>query len=225
MKRVMLISVSSILLLAALAMISPATTVAAQQPPAGHIVRAGDTLAAIAARFGTTPQAIMEANGLPGSVIYPGQYLTIPASATGGQTLNTGGGAAASAEYCVPGAIYVVRQGDSLDVLASRWGVSVAAIKRANGLVSETIWTGQSIRIACASRSATEPSAAPAKANGATACGGNYIVRPGDSLATIAARCDITAAVLKSANGLVSNMLLVGQSLRIPAVDTSSSVR
>ena len=46
--------------------------------PVTYIVQPGDTLNAIAARFGTTAQAIMDANGLTSDVIHPGQVLIIP---------------------------------------------------------------------------------------------------------------------------------------------------
>ncbi|GBF10865.1 MAG: LysM peptidoglycan-binding domain-containing protein [Tepidibacillus sp.] len=46
-----------------------------------YIVQPGDTLWAIAARFGTTPQAIMQANGLTDpNLLYVGQRLIIPVS-------------------------------------------------------------------------------------------------------------------------------------------------
>ena len=44
-----------------------------------YIVQSGDTLASIAARFGTTYQAIMELNGLTSTTIYSGTHLIIPA--------------------------------------------------------------------------------------------------------------------------------------------------
>jgi tetratricopeptide (TPR) repeat protein len=43
-----------------------------------HLVRRGDTLYSIARRYGTTVQAIMEANGLTSYYIYVGQRLYIP---------------------------------------------------------------------------------------------------------------------------------------------------
>jgi LysM repeat protein len=44
-----------------------------------HTVQAGETLASIAAKYGTTPQAIVQANGLPDADhIQVGQKLTIP---------------------------------------------------------------------------------------------------------------------------------------------------
>ena len=43
-----------------------------------HTVRSGDSLYAIAKRYGTTASAVQRANGLKTTVIRPGQTLTIP---------------------------------------------------------------------------------------------------------------------------------------------------
>jgi LysM repeat protein len=51
---------------------SPAAT------PISYVVQSGDTLGVIAARFGTTVDAIKAANGLSSDVINVGQRLTIP---------------------------------------------------------------------------------------------------------------------------------------------------
>lgn len=45
---------------------------------ATYMVKPGDCLWLIAQRYGTTVQALMEANGLKSTIIYPGQVLTIP---------------------------------------------------------------------------------------------------------------------------------------------------
>lgn len=46
-------------------------------------VKSGDTLSAIAARYGVTVQAIMQANGLKSTLIYAGSTLKIPSANTG----------------------------------------------------------------------------------------------------------------------------------------------
>jgi len=57
---------------------TPAPTPTAAPTPVTYIVQPGDTLNAIAARYGTTAQAIMQANGLTSDIINVGQVLIIP---------------------------------------------------------------------------------------------------------------------------------------------------
>ncbi|MGH2462907.1 MAG: LysM peptidoglycan-binding domain-containing protein, partial [Candidatus Limnocylindria bacterium] len=59
---------------------TPGPTPTPAPTPVTYIVQSGDTLNAIAARFGTTAQAIMDANGLTSDLIHPGQVLIIPVS-------------------------------------------------------------------------------------------------------------------------------------------------
>src|SRR4051812_20225798 len=97
-------------------------------------VQPGDTLISIAARYGTTVDAIVAANGLPNrSVIYVGQTLTIPTGGTGAVSPASG--------------TYVVQSGDSLSGIAVRYGTTVDALRSANGLGSTTIYAGQVLKI------------------------------------------------------------------------------
>jgi LysM repeat protein len=60
------------------------------------------------------------------------------------------------------GAYYTVRSGDTLSLIARRCGVSVAGLKRANGLRSDRIVIGQALAIpgaTAASRKRTVPAA------------------------------------------------------------------
>jgi LysM repeat protein len=55
----------------------------ASEPSAVHVVRAGDTLTALAARFGTTIRALAAANGIDATrPIVIGQHLRLPVSTT-----------------------------------------------------------------------------------------------------------------------------------------------
>ncbi|HLV44619.1 MAG TPA: LysM peptidoglycan-binding domain-containing protein, partial [Aggregatilineales bacterium] len=52
-----------------------------------HVVQPGENLFRIALRYGTTVQAIQQANGLTGTLIYVGQRLTIPGTSAPGDNL------------------------------------------------------------------------------------------------------------------------------------------
>ncbi|MEW5989343.1 MAG: LysM peptidoglycan-binding domain-containing protein, partial [Chloroflexota bacterium] len=79
-----------------------------------YTVRPGDTLSAIARTFGTTVQALAEANHiLNPDLIYVGQVLTIP-----------GAGGGSTPPPPTSGATYVVQPGDTLSRIALRYGVT-----------------------------------------------------------------------------------------------------
>ncbi len=107
-----------------------------------YVVRRGDTLSSIARRYGTSVQAIMNANGLRNSnFIWVGQRLTIPGATSGGSS--QGGGTIPSS-----GSVHVVRRGETLASIASRYGTSVAAIAALNGLRNPNlIYVGQRLNI------------------------------------------------------------------------------
>lgn len=94
-----------------------------------YTVRSGDTLWQLARRYGTTVDAIKQANGLTSDNLSIGQILRIPVSQSSGYFL------------------YTVRQGDTLWLLANRFGTTVDAIKNLNGLTSDALRIGQVLRI------------------------------------------------------------------------------
>lgn len=94
-----------------------------------YVVKAGDSLWLIARRYNTTVDAIKNINGLTNNMITTGQILKIPA----GQ--NT------------PYIEYTVRSGDTLWLIARRYGTTVDAIKTLNGLTSDQLNIGQILRI------------------------------------------------------------------------------
>jgi N-acetylmuramoyl-L-alanine amidase len=77
--------------------VSAVTPAPAPAPPAAtssYTIQSGDTISSIAARYGVTTQAVLDANGLTASsIIYPGGTLVIPAaggpSGSGGVTALT----------------------------------------------------------------------------------------------------------------------------------------
>ena len=101
-----------------------------------------------------------------------------------------------------PGTItYVVQPGDSLWIIAQRYGTTVDAIKRLNGLSGDMLNIGQVLKI-------------PA---GQTPGYIEYTVRAGDTLWLLSRRYNTTVDAIKQLNGLSSDMLSIGQVLKIPA--------
>lgn len=95
---------------------------------------------------------------------------------------------------------YTVRSGDTLWLLANRFGTTVDAIKRLNGLSSDNLQIGQVLKI---------PSVQSQQYF-------NYTVRSGDTLWLLANRFGTTVETIRQLNGLSGNMLRIGQVLRIP---------
>lgn len=128
---------------------------------------------------------------------------------------------AALATASAPGLIRI-QPGDSLWALARTHHTSVGAIQRANHLRSDTIYTGQLLRIpgAHATGSATAGSTPGSSATG------THVVRPGDTVSGLAARYGTTVGALESANHLgAAGLIVVGQRLQVPgaAVGTPTS--
>ncbi|MCH5258627.1 MAG: LysM peptidoglycan-binding domain-containing protein [Lachnospiraceae bacterium] len=94
-----------------------------------YTVRSGDTLWVLAQRYGTTVDAIKSLNGLTSNILNIGQVLKIPTPT--------------DYNYFE----YTVRSGDTLWVLAQRYGTTVAAIKSLNGLTSDLLSIGQVLLI------------------------------------------------------------------------------
>ena len=99
-----------------------------------YVVRHGDTLSKIAAWNGVTVAAIMHANGIRNpNRIYAGQVLYIPSGHHGHKVCRAG---------------HVVRRGQTLSGIAHRYGVSVWALARVNGIKNPNrIYVGQHLCI------------------------------------------------------------------------------
>ena len=93
-----------------------------------------------------------------------------------------------------------MQAGDSLWLIAQRFGTTVDALKSLNGLTSNLINVGQVLKI---------PSSQSAPYI-------EYTVRSGDTLWLLSRRYDTTVDAIKQLNGLTSDMLNIGQVLRIP---------
>ena len=109
---------------------------------------------------------------------------------------------------------YVVRSGDSLSGIAARHHASLAVVLAANHLrITSVIFPGQHLTIPGASTGSS-----------AATTSGNYTVKSGDSLSTIAARHHVSLAAVLAANNLrITSVIHPGQRLTIPGGSSSGS--
>jgi N-acetylmuramoyl-L-alanine amidase len=104
-----------------------------------------------------------------------------------------------------------VKPGESLSVIASRYGKSTGELKDYNKLKSTSVWVGQKLKIP--GQQAKSEKVAPIVALLKTV---THTVKSGESLSVIASRYDKGTNELKEFNHLKSTSLKVGQKLKIP---------
>jgi LysM repeat protein len=122
-------------------------------PSTYYVVRPGDTLFSIAARFGVSSWSLARANGVwDPNFIFVGQTLIIP----GGYMPNPCPGCPFPYPQPVPRPIpgpiyrcsYQVQYGDTLTSIAARLGLNVWTLAQANGLYNVNwIYVGQWLRV------------------------------------------------------------------------------
>ena len=147
-----------------------------------YIVQKGDSLWSIANKFNMTVSELKNLNNLTNNLLSIGQVLKIKDSSNNGKTT------------------YTVQKGDSLWVIANKYGITTEELKSYNNLTSNLLSIGQVLKIP----------------QGKTSTENIYTVKKGDSLWTIANRYNTTVEKIKVLNNLTSNLLSIGQRLKIP---------
>ena len=153
-----------------------------------YIVKKGDSLWSIASKNNTTVDNIKKLNNLSSNNLSVGQVLKLSYNAEN--------------ENIKESNIYTVKKGDSLWLIANKYGTTVDELKSANNLKSNTLSIGQTLII-------------PEKKENTNKI--SYVVKKGDSLWLIANKYDTTVEKIKSTNNLKSNTLSIGQVLVIPS--------
>jgi membrane-bound lytic murein transglycosylase D len=179
-----------------------------------HTVSRGETIGALATRYGVSAQDIRNWNNIRGNTIYVGQILEI-------YRIPDGSMLAQSQSVGVPGVIgpvpqirndestiHVVRQGETLSQIAGRYRVTVRNIREWNNLPNDTIRPGQELKIqtAVAERSGDIASTGPSSRR--------YIVQRGDTLWEIARRHNVSVDELRQWNN-IGNTIKPGDELLI----------
>ncbi len=226
-----------------------------------HVVQPGENLFRIALRYGVTVDALAAANNITDPThIYVGQVLTIPAAGPADQSSQptpasppdnpappTKPPAAPAANQPANGGpvYYTVQVGDTLGIIAKKFGVSWRDLANANHLADVNhIRPGQQLVIPGASSpagsatvpdmsnpqpAAVQPTAipptavpqAPAQANN-TGGTRTHVVQPGEGLAQIAKQYGVSWPTIAAANNITDpSMIYPGMVLQIPASDST----
>lgn len=152
-----------------------------------YIVKSGDSLWSIANRYNTTVDELKRLNNLASNTLSIGQILTVPNVENNGSIPEVG--------------TYIVKSGDTLWNIANKFDTNINEIKRLNNLTSDILSIGQVLKIPNVTGSL--PSL-------------TYTVKSGDSLWSIANRYNTNVNAIKQLNNLTSNLLSIGQVLKIP---------
>ncbi len=141
-----------------------------------HTVQSGETLFSIARRYGVGVADLAQLNGLVNTnLIYVGQPLQIPGGAgntpTPAPIATPTPTSEPTSEPTSTSTMHIVQSGETLSVIALRYGVTINSIMQANGLSNANyIYVGQALTIPNASGGTT---AAPSTAGiSGTAFGG-----------------------------------------------------
>ena len=195
------------------------TTLLALAAPASagvpHVVQPGETLWTIAAANNFTTRSLAAANGLSeDSQVVLGSTIQIPSVAEASEALNRAIGVSpttSSTQSSAPAGGYAVQPGDTLSGIAAAHGVSISSLAAANGLSTTAfVISGTTLQI-------PSGTVAPATPTGAPEPLGGYTVRPGDTLAGIAATAGVPMEQIAFMNGLdPKRYLLSGTVLKLP---------
>jgi LysM repeat protein len=173
-----------------------------------HTVQKGDTLSKIAVKYQTTVPTIKDLNGLKSDMIYVNQVLQVTAAE------------APQVPAAPPTSTtdYVIKSGDYLGKIANQFSTTVNELKSLNGLNSDMIYVGQTLKVTGNGSTPTPPPAVtPPTPSVDTSTTTVYTIVNGDTLSKISLVYKMNVQDLKSLNGLNSDKIFIGQKLNVSA--------
>ncbi|AFH49458.1 Membrane-bound lytic murein transglycosylase D [Ignavibacterium album JCM 16511] len=172
-----------------------------------HRIRKGETLNQIASSYGVTTDQLRDWNDINGNKIYVGRKLKIY---TDGRTTNKSKTEIVS--YTSTNLYkYKVRRGDSLSEIADKFGVSIAELKKWNGLKGNSIAAGKTLKIFSSSSSSSYGDITTKNSSNLT----YYKVNPGETIGQIAEKFKVKISDIQNWNNLTGNKIMAGSRLKI----------
>jgi membrane-bound lytic murein transglycosylase D len=186
-----------------------------------YTVKKGDSVAAVAKKFGTSTDVVRQMNDLPTGPLVVGTDLRVP---TPGIKLPPKVMLAAARvdgkrDHRARGRqhVHIVRRGDSLWGIARRTGIDVNTLAMMNGMQpSDTLRAGQRLQLTKGSSGGSARGAKLASTGASGARPVTYTVRKGDTLSAIARMFQVTVAQIADWNDIgIRSAIKPGQKLTI----------
>ncbi|GAB5564027.1 MAG: hypothetical protein Wins2KO_10900 [Winogradskyella sp.] len=168
-----------------------------------YVVKKGETLLDISKKFNVSLNQLKGANNLESSIVDSGQKLRI------GNFENQGNVADDNFDTHKlenNSGFHKVNKGETLYSLSKKYNVKVEDLQRENNLTSTLIKIGQTLKVQFVNRNENS---------------NDWLVKKGDTLYSISKKNGLTVEALKSLNGLKSNLIKVGQVLRLKQNETN----
>ena len=173
-----------------------------------YTVKAGDSLYRIAVNHNMSLQELKNLNNLSSNLIMPGQVLKVSGQVSSSQP-STNTSQNSNQTQTSGNGTYTVKAGDSLWAIANSHKMTLNDLKRVNNLSSDLIYVGQTLKVTKGAVTAAN------KPNTQSNTNKTYTVKAGDSLWRIASNNGTTVNQLKALNNLTSDMIYVGQNLKL----------
>ncbi|MEH7011313.1 LysM peptidoglycan-binding domain-containing protein [Neobacillus niacini] len=175
-----------------------------------YTVQKGDTLSKIASKYQTTVPQIKDLNGLTSDMIYVNQTLKVSNADEPIQPEVTAPAPTSTSDY-------VVISGDYLGKIAKQFNTTVSELKSLNGLTSDMIYAGQTLKVSVVVTTPVTPPPVetPTTPPADTSATSVYTVVSGDTLSKIGLQFKMSVQDLKNLNSLKSDMIYVGQKLTV----------
>ncbi|WP_445159057.1 LysM peptidoglycan-binding domain-containing protein [Ligilactobacillus murinus] len=173
-----------------------------------YTVKAGDSLYRIAVNHNMSLQELKNLNNLSSNLIMPGQVLKVSGQVSSSQQ-STNTSQSSNQTQTSGNGTYTVKAGDSLWAIANSHKMTLNDLKRVNNLSSDLIYVGQTLKVTKGAVTTAN------KPNTQSNTNKTYTVKAGDSLWRIASNNGTTVNQLKALNNLTSDMIYVGQNLKL----------
>lgn len=159
----------------------------------------------IAKKYDTTVTELKRINNLTSNTLQIGQQLKIPGIEETPQAPTI----TPSEDYT----IYTVKSGDNLYAISKKYNLNMDELIKYNNLKSTLLSIGQQLKIPNKQTSNNQTTSKYIE----------YTVKKGDNLYSIGRQYGISQDEIMKYNGLTSNLLSIGQILRIPITNNTSS--